>query len=109
MAEAKTKPTKQTVKDFIARIPDAQTRADCSTIAKLMEEADKARAKGDLGVARGKYLAIIAADPRNAQARDALQQLKAAAASSNNKQQSAGVEADVMLVKAISEFYNGQL
>lgn len=39
MAELKTKPTKQTVKDFIASVPDAQTRADCSTIARLMEEA----------------------------------------------------------------------
>ena len=39
MAEAKTKPTKQSVKDFISAIADAQTRADCSTIARLMEEA----------------------------------------------------------------------
>jgi uncharacterized protein DUF1801 len=39
MAEAKTKPTKQSVKDFVSEIADAQTRADCSTIAKLMEEA----------------------------------------------------------------------
>lgn len=46
MAEAKTKPTKQSVKDFISAIDDAQTRADCSTIAKLMEEA--AGAKGTM-------------------------------------------------------------
>ena len=26
MAEAKTKPTKQTVKDFISKLPDQQTR-----------------------------------------------------------------------------------
>jgi Domain of unknown function (DU1801) len=39
MAEAKTKPTKQSVKDFVSEIGDEQTRADCSTIAKLMEEA----------------------------------------------------------------------
>jgi len=39
MAEAKTKPTKQSVKDFVSEIADAQRRADCSTIAKLMEEA----------------------------------------------------------------------
>ena len=43
MAEAKTKPTKQSVKDFIASIPDAQVRADCSAIAKLMEEATKSK------------------------------------------------------------------
>ena len=44
MAEAKTKPTKQSVKDFVSAIADEKTRADCSTIAKLMEEA--AGAKG---------------------------------------------------------------
>ncbi len=41
MAEAKTKPTKQTVKDFISKLPDKQTREDCAVIAKLMEEATK--------------------------------------------------------------------
>jgi ribosomal protein S17E len=41
MAEAKTKPTKQTVKDFISKLPDKQTRDDCTVIAKLMEEATK--------------------------------------------------------------------
>jgi uncharacterized protein DUF1801 len=41
MAEAKTKPTKQTVKDFISKLPDKQTRDDCTAIAKLMEEATK--------------------------------------------------------------------
>ena len=39
MAEAKTKPTKQSVKGFIANLPDPEMRADCSTIAKLMETA----------------------------------------------------------------------
>jgi len=43
MAEAKTKPTKQSVTDFIKSLPDAQTRADCSAIAKLMEEATKSK------------------------------------------------------------------
>src|SRR4051812_4382096 len=41
MAEAKTKPTKQTVKDFIGKLPDKQTRDDCAVIARLMEEATK--------------------------------------------------------------------
>src|SRR6476660_1161505 len=41
MAEAKTKPTNQTVKDFISKLPDKQTRDDCTIIAKLMEEATK--------------------------------------------------------------------
>ena len=41
MAEAKTKPTKQTVKDFISKLPDEQRRDDCTVIAKLMEEVTK--------------------------------------------------------------------
>ena len=44
MAEAKTKPTKQSVEDFIEKLPDAQTRADCAVIAKMM--ADATRQKG---------------------------------------------------------------
>lgn len=43
MAEAKTKPTKQSVKDFISSLADAQTRADCARIAKLMEAATKSK------------------------------------------------------------------
>src|SRR2546421_13073019 len=43
MAEAKTKPTKQSVTDFIKGLPHAQTRADCSAIAKLMEAATKSK------------------------------------------------------------------
>ena len=39
MVEAKTKPTRQSVKDFIASLPEEQTRADCYAIAKLMEAA----------------------------------------------------------------------
>ena len=41
MAAAKTKPTKQTIKDFISKLPDKQTRDDCAVIAQLMEEATK--------------------------------------------------------------------
>ena len=43
MAEAKTKPTKQTVTNFIMSLPDAQTRTDCAVIARLMEEATKSK------------------------------------------------------------------
>jgi hypothetical protein len=39
MAEAKTKPTAQSVVSFIKKIPDPQTREDCLAIAKLMKEA----------------------------------------------------------------------
>ena len=34
----KTKPTDDSVADFLNRIPDAERREDCFTIAKLMEE-----------------------------------------------------------------------
>ena len=39
MAEAKTKPTKQSVDKFIKSQPDAQVREDCAVISKLMTEA----------------------------------------------------------------------
>ena len=42
MAEAKTKPTKQSVEKFINTIPDEQARADCTTISRLMSEATRA-------------------------------------------------------------------
>ena len=41
MAEAKTKPTDQSVDSFIKKIPDPQTREDCFTIVKLMKEATR--------------------------------------------------------------------
>ena len=41
MAEAKTKPTNQSVASFIKEIPDPQTREDCFAIAKLMKEATR--------------------------------------------------------------------
>jgi len=41
VAEAKTKPTKQSVDGFIKKIPDPQTREDCFTIARLMKEATR--------------------------------------------------------------------
>lgn len=41
MAEAKTKPTDQSVASFMKKIPDPQTREDCFAIAKLMKEATR--------------------------------------------------------------------
>ena len=38
MAEPKTKPTKESVKDFLNRIPEAERREDCFAVAKMMEE-----------------------------------------------------------------------
>jgi len=41
MAEAKTRPTNQSVASFIKKIPDPQTREDCFAISKLMKEATR--------------------------------------------------------------------
>ena len=41
MAEAKTKPTNQSVDSFINKLSDPQTREDCFTIVKLMKEATR--------------------------------------------------------------------
>jgi hypothetical protein len=38
VAEAKTKPTKASVTQFLNKIPDAGRREDCFAIAKMMEE-----------------------------------------------------------------------
>jgi len=38
MSELKTKPTNQSVEDFINKIPEAERRADCLAVAKMMEE-----------------------------------------------------------------------
>jgi hypothetical protein len=38
MAEPKTKPTNQSVKEFLNEIPEPERRADCFAVAKMMEE-----------------------------------------------------------------------
>ena len=38
MAEAKTRPTKASVTQFLNKIPDAARREDCLAVAKMMEE-----------------------------------------------------------------------
>jgi len=39
MAESKTKPTKQSVAEYIAALPDETKRADAKAIAKMMQSA----------------------------------------------------------------------
>lgn len=55
--EAKTKPTKEKVKDFLNRIPDAERREDCFAVAKMMEEitGEKPRMWGPSIVGFGTY------------------------------------------------------
>lgn len=38
MAEPKTKPTQDSVKEFLNQIPDPERRQDCLAVAKIMEE-----------------------------------------------------------------------
>ncbi|HEY0765969.1 MAG TPA: DUF1801 domain-containing protein [Pyrinomonadaceae bacterium] len=57
MAEPKTKPTTESVKDFLNRIPEAERREDCFTVAKMMEEitGEKPRMWGPGIVGFGSY------------------------------------------------------
>ncbi len=73
-------------------------------VHKLLREAEAAQKRGDAGSASGKYLAVLAVDPGNAVARKALDALSAQGPA---RRQSAGSEADVMLARAIREFYTG--
>jgi hypothetical protein len=43
MAEAKTKPTKDNVKNFLSKIAEQERRKDCQFIAKLMSEVTKTK------------------------------------------------------------------
>ena len=105
---ATTKPAEPSPRTSVADQKAIRVATPKVDAAALMREADADVAKGDLGTAKGKYLAILAADPQNAQARVALTKVSALSQSSG-KRQSAGAEADVMLAKAIGEYYNSLL
>jgi len=57
MAEQKTKPTNQSVKDFLNEISDEERRADCFAVAKIMEEitGEKPKMWGPSIVGFGSY------------------------------------------------------
>src|SRR6185369_615373 len=57
MAEAKTKPTNESVEDFLNRIADAERREDCFAVAKMMEEitGEKPKMWGPSIVGFGSY------------------------------------------------------
>jgi hypothetical protein len=73
-------------------------------VGKLLAEAEAAKAKGDIASAKSKYIAVLAADDRNAQARVGLETLPK---ETGPTQQKASSEADVMLAKGIREYYQG--
>jgi hypothetical protein len=74
-------------------------------VEKLLRDAQSETKRGNTGAARGKYLAVLAEDPKNGRARVGLEALPKETGPS---QQKAGEEADIMLAKGISEFYTGQ-
>jgi len=57
MAEPKTKPTNESVKDFLNEISDEARRADCFAVAKIMEEisGEKPKMWGPSIVGFGSY------------------------------------------------------
>jgi hypothetical protein len=57
MAELKTKPTNESVKEFINKIADEERRADCFEVAKIMEEVtgEKPKMWGPSIVGFGSY------------------------------------------------------
>ncbi|MGH9581128.1 MAG: hypothetical protein ACRD2R_09045 [Terriglobales bacterium] len=73
-------------------------------VARLKREAEAAKVHGDIATAKGKYIAILTAEPNNREVRLALETLPQ---ESGPQQQQASSEADVMLAKAIREFYQG--
>jgi hypothetical protein len=73
-------------------------------VGKLLAEAEAAKAKGDIASAKSKYIAVLAADERNAQARVGLETLPKETGPAPQK---ASSEADVMLAKGIREYYQG--
>lgn len=73
-------------------------------VSKLLKEAEAAKAKGDIGLARVKYKTLLSLDPSNSQA---MRELAALPTESAPPTQKAGSEADVILAKGITEFYQG--
>src|SRR5215210_3347944 len=57
MAEQKTKPTEQSVQEFIDKIPDEQARDDCYALIKLMKRVTGSAPKmwGSSIIGFGKY------------------------------------------------------
>ena len=68
---------------------------------KLMREAESAKSSGDIGMAKGKYMAILAENPGNARAKAGLESLP------KDANVVASADADRMLANGIGEFYKG--
>jgi hypothetical protein len=79
-------------------------------IDKLLREAADARGKKNNSAAKSKYVAVLAEQPDNATARNALDQIQQeeqAKPQAETQQVQATPEADIMLARAVGEFYQG--
>jgi hypothetical protein len=73
-------------------------------VSRLLAEAEAAKSKGDIASAKSKYIAVLAADEKNVQAKIGLESLPK---ETGPTEQKASSEADVMLAKGIREYYQG--
>lgn len=97
-------PPPRPVVSAVKETPKPQVDVD-----KLLREAEAAKNKGDIRTAQSKYIAVLAVDEHNATATNALAALQAEAQQqATPASQKASSEADVMLAKAIREFYQGE-
>ncbi|MBI2677555.1 MAG: hypothetical protein HYX28_02095 [Candidatus Koribacter versatilis] len=79
-------------------------------IEKLLHEGYHARSEGNAAEAKSKYIAVLAEEPNNATARTALDQIaqeEQAKPQVGAQQAQATPEADIMLARAIGEYYKG--
>ena len=101
----------QTVRVIEAAVKQVAPEVD---VAKTLAEARAAQKKGDVAVARGKFMKVLSADKTNKEALDALDALSKQAAATpvqaTPEPQTPGVisESDTLLAKGIQEFYLGQ-
>lgn len=102
----------QTVRVIEAAVKQVAPEVD---VAKTLAEARAAKQKGNVALAKGKYMKVLAADKTNKEALDALDELSKQAAATPatptpEPQTTPGVisEADTLLAKGITEFYTGQ-
>jgi len=82
-------------------------------IAKLLREAAEARTKKNSMAAKSKYMAVLGEEPNNGTARAALEEMRHEEQTKPQPEQQeqaqvATPEADIMLARAIREYYRGE-
>lgn len=106
-SSTRTAPTPAPISRAAAIKEPARPKID---IAKLLVEADDARNKKNYTAAKSKYIAVLAEDPNNGTARSALAAIQKEEETKPQPEQQQVVatsEADIMLLRAIGEYYKG--